>query len=391
MSESIQATTEEDVASAIRDAALAKAPVEIRGGGTRLGLGRPVQAAKTLAVDELRGVTLYEPGALTIVAKAGTPLSELDAALAAENQRLPFEPMDHRSLLGSSGDPTIGGVVAAGVSGPRRLLAGACRDSVIGVRFIDGHGTLVKNGGRVMKNVTGYDLSKFMTGAFGTLGVLTEISLKVLPMPETSATLAFHGLNAASAVALMADAVGSPFEISGAAHVPGAAGASQTLLRIEGFETQVSYRLGQLRERLAGGQDADILRGVESDAIWTSIRDVTAFAGDGRAVWDISVRPSDGPGIVETVSRERDAAAIFDWAGGRIWLAVDAGGDAGAALIRTAVAQAGGHATLVRGSASLKASVDVFQPEHPRLAELARAMRAKFDPSGILNPGRLAA
>ncbi|MEM6744014.1 MAG: FAD-binding protein, partial [Pseudomonadota bacterium] len=196
--------TEAELAEAV---AGLTAPVEVVGGGTRQGLGRPVQAGETLSAAGLCGVSLYEPGALTIVAGAGTPLAEVEAALAAEGQRLPFEPMDHRGLLGSEGEPTIGGAVACNVSGPRRVQAGACRDSLIGVRFVDGGGRAIKNGGRVMKNVTGYDLVKLMAGSYGTLGVLSEVAFKVLPAPEAVAVLRLEGLDDARAVEAMTAAL----------------------------------------------------------------------------------------------------------------------------------------------------------------------------------------
>ncbi|MEL6361263.1 MAG: glycolate oxidase subunit GlcE [Pseudomonadota bacterium] len=390
MTSILQPSSESEVVEAVCDAAASQMPLEIRGGGTRLQLGRPVQASRTLAMDQLSGVSLYEPGALTAVVKAGTPLSELEAQLAAENQRLPFEPMDHRALLGSLGEPTIGGIVASGVSGPRRIQAGACRDSVLGVRFVNGEGAVVKNGGRVMKNVTGYDLSKLMTGAYGTLGVLTEVSLKVLPIPETTATLVYKGLDDRAAVKLMADAVGSPFEITGAAHLPHAADGPQTLLRIEGFESQVSYRVPKLRQRLENSAAVELVMSAEADALWQAVRDVTTFAGGDRAVWEVSAKPSDGPDVVEAIGREREVAAYYDWAGGRIWLATPEDGDAGASIVRGAVDAVGGHATLVRAPSSVKAAIDVFHPQQPRLARLASDLRAKFDPVGILNPGRLA-
>ncbi|MEL7414796.1 MAG: FAD-binding protein, partial [Pseudomonadota bacterium] len=225
-------TTEDALSAAIADARAASTPLEIVGGGTRLGLGKPVQASDQLSTRGLSGITLYEPGALTLVAQAGTPLAEIEEALARENQRLAFEPMDHRALLGSEGEPTIGGVVAANVSGPRRVQAGACRDSLIGVRFVDGRGTVLKNGGRVMKNVTGYDLVKLMAGSYGTLGILTEVSFKVLPAPEARQVLLFDGLDVAQAVACMTEAMGSPYDLSGAAHLPvGFDGTPVTMLR----------------------------------------------------------------------------------------------------------------------------------------------------------------
>jgi glycolate oxidase FAD binding subunit len=231
---------EAELAEAVAEAAGAGTPLEIRGGGTRAGLGRPVQASKTLSTAGLSGISLYEPGALTLVVKAGTPVAEVEAALAAEGQMLPFEPMDHRALLGTDGEPTIGGVVACGVSGPRRIQAGACRDAMLGVRFVNGRGEVVKSGGRVMKNVTGYDLTKLICGSYGTLGVLSEIAFKVLPKPEAEATLVCEGLGAADGVAALNAALASPFGITGAAHMGGDA-EGRSLVRIEGLAGSVAY------------------------------------------------------------------------------------------------------------------------------------------------------
>lgn len=389
--EALTPDSEAAISDAVRAAVADRTPVEIVGGGTRGGLGRPVQAARSLSLSNLTGITLYEPGALTMVVKAGTPLAEVDAALAAENQWLPFEPMDHRPLLGSTGEPTIGGVVASAVSGPRRIQAGACRDSVIGVRFVDGAGAVISNGGRVMKNVTGYDLAKFMCGAFGTLGVLTEISLKVLPRPETAATLVFQGQDVATAVRTMADALGSPFEVTGAAHLPSHTAGPTTLLRIEGLESQVDYRVGRLQDRLKAHGASDVVRGDAHAAHWQATRDVLAFAGDGRAVWHVSVKPSDAPAIVQAVGQVDGADTMLDWAGGRVWIAVPANDNAHAGEVRAAVANVGGHATLVRAAPAVRASVPVFHPEPALLARLASDLRAKFDPANILNPGRMAA
>jgi glycolate oxidase FAD binding subunit len=212
--------SENALAEAVKAAAAKKTPLHIKGGGTRAGLGAGV-TGEVLNTTGLKGVSLYEPGALTIVAAAGTPLETVEKTLAKENQRLAFEPMDHRALYGTNGKPTIGGVVAANVSGPRRIQAGACRDALIGVRFVDGEGTVIKNGGRVMKNVTGYDLVKLMAGSHGTLGVLTEVAFKVLPMPETSALVSVAGLGACRAVEAMSAALTSPFDVTGAAHLAG--------------------------------------------------------------------------------------------------------------------------------------------------------------------------
>lgn len=389
--DSLRPDSEAALADFVRSAAADQTPLEIVGGGTRGALGRPVQAAKSLSLSGLSGINLYEPGALTLVVKAGTSLADIDAALAAENQWLPFEPMDHRALLGSSGEPTIGGVVASAVSGPRRIQAGACRDSVIGVRFVDGAGSVISNGGRVMKNVTGYDLAKFMCGTFGTLGVLTEISLKVLPRPETAATLVFHELDVAAAVATMADALGSPFEVTGAAHLPSHGNGPLTLLRLEGFEAQVDYRISRLQDRLKARGASEVVRGDAHTELWLATRDVSAFAGDARAVWHVSVKPSEAPAIVNAVREIDGSDVLLDWAGGRVWIAVPASDDAHATIVRGAVAEVGGSATLVRAAPAVRASVPVFHPEPAPLARLAKDLRAKFDPANILNPGRMVA
>src|SRR6056297_2647681 len=205
-------------------------PLRVIGGGTR-PIGVPVNA-QPLTTSGLSGVELYEPGALTLVVKAGTPVAEVERTLAAEGQRLAFEPMDHRGLLATTGEPTIGGVFAANVSGPRRIQTGAARDFLLGVRFVDGSGQVIRNGGRVMKNVTGYDLVKLLAGSYGTLGILTEVALKVLPDTATTATLSIAGLDDETAIAALSRALGSPFEVTGAVHMPQAQGEGRTLIRI---------------------------------------------------------------------------------------------------------------------------------------------------------------
>lgn len=376
---------EGELAQAVARAAAARTPLEIRGGGTRAGLGRPVQAGKYLSTAGLSGISLYEPGALTLVAKAGTPVAEVEAALAAEGQMLPFEPMDHRALLGSDGAPTIGGVVACGVSGPRRIAAGACRDAILGLRFVNGRGEVVRSGGRVMKNVTGLDLPKLLCGSYGTLGVITEIAFKVLPRPEAEATLLRRGLDPAAAVMALGLALTSPYGVTGAAH-----SAGQTLVRVEGLEGSVAHRTDRLGALLGAGWD--VVESTDSTALWRDVRDVAPFAGGGEAVWRVSVRPSDGPGLS---TRLHDAGlaheALFDWGGGLVWLRVAETGDAGAEAIRAAVAALGGHATLVRAGAGTRAAVAVFHPEPAPLARISAGLRAKFDPAGVLNPGRMGA
>ncbi len=360
--------TEADIARAIRDA---DGPLRITGGGTR-GIADAVRGTG-LSVAGVAGIELYEPGALTLVARAGTPMAEIDATLSAQRQRLAFEPPDLRALLGTCGTPTIGGAIATNASGPRRVVAGAARDFMLGVRFVDGMGTIVKNGGRVMKNVTGYDLVKLMSGSHGTLGVLTEVALKVLPVAETEATVMLHGLDAAQAVAASAAALGSPFEVSGAAFVPVAGGASVALLRIEGFAASVDYRCAQLSSLLGHFGEIEVAQASTSATLWRDVRDVACLTGAPGDLWRISVKPSDAPGILAALPD--GARTCLDWGGGRIWAVVPEGTDLRGPM------QVPGHATLLRGAGV------AFPPEPAPLAALAAGLRAKFDPRGILNPG----
>ena len=374
--------TEQDLAEAIRGASGA---LRVRGGGTR-DIGRPV-LGEALEVA-LSGVELYEPGALTLVARAGTPLAEIETLLAGEGQRLAFEPMDHRVLLGTTGAPTIGGVVAANVSGPRRIQVGAARDFTLGARFVDGAGRVIKNGGRVMKNVTGYDLVKLMAGSWGTLGVLSEVSLKVLAVPETEATLVGRGLDAAKGVAALARALGSPWDITGAAHAEaGTMGEdSVTLVRVEGLAASVAYRIGALQA--AGFAGWEPVEAEASAALWREVRDVVPF-GPAPLVWRLSVKPSDAPAVSAALTRKGlGHKALYDWGGGLVWLAPEGAPEGGgAAAIRAQMAAHGGHATLVKAPAELRARVDVFEPQPAPVAALMRGIKAQFDPRGVLNPG----
>ena len=352
----------------------ASGPLRIVGGGTR---GLAAGPGAVLSTAGLSGVTLYEPGALTLVVRAGMPLAEVDALLAAEGQALPFEPMDHRALMGTGGTPTVGGMVAGNVSGPRRVSAGACRDFLLGVRFVDGTGRILKNGGRVMKNVTGYDLARLLAGSHGTLGVLTEVSLKVLPMPRASVTLALEGLEAARAVAALSRALGSPYEVSGAAH--NAAGGARTLLRLEGFVASVAHRAERLAALLAEFGDWQVLP--DAGDIWRGIRDVTALHGAGD-VWRVAARPSDAPGLA---ARLPGAPAVFDWGGGRLWLGVPEGTD-----LRAELGAFEGHVTLMHAAPETVARLGAFPQSVPPLAAIEAGLRARFDPKGIFNPGLMA-
>ena len=349
--------SEAELAEAVRGA---NGPLRIAGGGTRaIGVG----AGEVLETCGLAGVSLYEPGALTLVAAAGTTMAEIEAVLAAEGQRLGFEVPDFRAVFGRDGASTLGGVVATNASGPRRVQGGACRDALLGVRFVDGQGTVIKNGGRVMKNVTGYDLVKLLAGSWGTLGVLTEVAFRVQALPEAEATLVGFG-----GVAAMTRAMGSPYDVSGAAVLRG-----QTLVRVEGLAGSVAYRVGALRAVLGG--DWQLVEGAQSASLWRDVRDVAPFVGKPGAVWRCSVRASDAEAVVAELA-EWQPGVVMDWAGGLVWLLLDPRAD-----VRTVVAKLGGHATCLRGTAA------AFAPEPAGVAALSRALRARFDPRGILNAG----
>ncbi|MFZ2102690.1 MAG: glycolate oxidase subunit GlcE [Oricola sp.] len=392
----ISPASEAEAADIVRETAGKGGTLEIAGGGTKRGIGQPFSADRTLSTAGLSGITHYNPAELVMTARTGTPVAEIEAALAQNNQMLAFEPADWRRLFGANGVPTIGAIAAANVSGPRRIIAGAARDGLLGVRFVNGSGEIVKNGGRVMKNVTGLDLVKLLAGSWGTLGLLTEVSFKVLPRAETEATLVVHGASDSDAANLMAAALGTSAEVSGAAHLPqaiamrmGLDGAS-TLLRLEGFAESVAARLERLRAALPGGGEASVIDETRSKPLWKSVADVAPFAGGTLPLWKVSVAPMAGHDVAAMVLRQVHGEAYYDWQGGLVWLQLADEGNAAAGIVRDAVAKCGGgHATLVRASDTLRASVPVFQPLAAPVAALSERVRAAIDPAGVFNPGRM--
>lgn len=391
--------TETDVVNLVRTASRSKLTLEIRGRGTKSALGRPVDASETVSTSELKGITAYNPAEMVMTAKSGTPLAEIVAAAAQHRQGLAFEPADLRPLFGSTGEPTIGGTFACNLSGPRRLQSGAARDHLLGLRFVNGLGEAIQGGGRVMKNVTGLDLPKLMAGAHGTLGVMTELTFKVLPLPETAATLVLSGLDEAQATSVMAHALSLSVEVSGAAHLPESCvrrflggrlpRASATALRLEGLDFSVRERAARLSAALAGIAPIAELDPDHTATLWREIRDIEPFVADGtdRPVWKISTAPAHGHHILSALRMQTGVDGYLDWQGGLLWLRMEA--DAEADLVRDLVRQAGGHATLVRASEETRRSIPVFQPEAPAVAALSARIRDKFDPAGMFNPGRM--
>lgn len=359
-------------------------PSEIVGSGSKKALGRSTQSNSILDMSGFKGISLYEPDELVLEAGAGTPMSEIEKLLAKNNQQLAFEPPDYSKLLGSKKSGTLGGLIACGLSGPRRIKAGAARDHILGFSGVSGRGEIFKAGGRVVKNVTGFDLAKLMVGSYGTLAALTQITMKVLPAAATEETVVLSGLDDGRAIKAMSLAMQSSCEVSGAAHLPGA----QTLLRLEGIRPSVISRRDKLRGLLKEFGAAEVLGEKQSRTQWIAVRDVHLLSGDQtRAVWKLSVTPSMGAEIVCRISKQLDAKYFFDWAGGLIWLSAPAADDASASIIRGSFDR--GHATLIRAPESVRASVDVFQPQTSALAALSARVKASFDPGGVLNFGRM--
>ncbi|MFL5049440.1 MAG: glycolate oxidase subunit GlcE [Xanthobacteraceae bacterium] len=403
MTDTLKPRDAKDVEDAVQWALAQSKALEIVGGGSKRAIGRPAQTDLTLDLSGLSGVTLYEPEELVLSARAGTPLAEVEALIAAKDQMLAFDPMDYGPLLGGpSGRATIGGVLAANLSGPRRLKAGAARDHFLGFSAVSGRGEIFKSGGRVVKNVTGYDLCKVMAGSWGTLAALAEVTIKVLPRPETEETVTVLGLDDRTAVTAMSAAMGSAAEVSGAAHLPGKvaqqalAGAdgtrAVTALRLEGVPASIAHRRRVLEAVLKPFGTIAVLEAQQSRALWLKVRDVTPFASGGTAdtpVWRISTAPAKGAELGGMIAGAADAALLYDWAGGLVWAALPASDDAAASLVRRAVAACGGHATLIRAPAAVRAAVAVFEPQEPALAALTKRVKESFDPNGVLNPGRM--
>jgi glycolate oxidase FAD binding subunit len=394
-------TSIDELREAIATALAAEEPVELVAGGTKRGLGRPLQTPHVVDLTRLSGIRDYAPNELVLTAGAATPLTAIDRALATAGQMLAFEPPDWRGLLGAvHGSQTLGGVIACNLSGPRRIKAGAARDHFLGFHAVSGRAEMFKAGGKVVKNVTGYDLPKLMAGSYGTLAALEEVTVKVLPRPEAAATVLVCGVAPDDAVRVMSAALGSPHEVSGAAYLPAGTPRPASLpasgtvaLRVEGPEPSVAYRREVLlREHAAAGETTE-LGDAETVALWRDIGNVTPFAGlADRAVWRISVAPGRGAEVAQTIARAVDAIWFLDWGGGLIWVAVIELGDAGSSVIRSAIGGPmghGGHATLVRGSPGLRTAIPVFEPQPAPLAALSRRVKEGFDPRHILNPGRM--
>jgi glycolate oxidase FAD binding subunit len=379
-----------------------RVPIEIVGAGTKRSIGHPVVAGAMLSTASLRGITLYEPTELVMSARAGTPVSQIEVELASRGQMLPFEPLDYGPALATpAGQQTIGAVFATNNSGSRRISVGSARDHLIGVRGVNGRAEIFKSGGRVMKNVTGYDVARSLSGSWGTLAVLTEVTFKVAPLPDDMVTLVYTGLPEDLAVELMSLALGTPYEVSGTVHYTAGHAArlktaglqgektSVTALRIENFMKSVRYRKARLAQALSAYGQPMELDLEASLAFWSEHRRMISTPASDAILWRVSTAPSKAAELVAVLRRHMPVEVTYDWSGGLMWIEIPACADAGAADIRRAVAMLGGHATLIRASEPVRRQVEVFQPQAPAIEKIARGLKQAFDPMGLLNPGRM--
>ena len=404
ISETYYPRSEDELAGLVSDAVVKTVPLEICAGRTKSAMGRPLQIGARISLREMRGVTLYEPNELVLSAKAGTPLAEIEKLLAESGQELAFEPCALDHLFGQEGggrEPTIGGAIAVNASGARRILRGSARDHLIGMRAVNGRGEIIKSGGRVMKNVTGYDVARAMAGSWGTLAVMSEITVKVLPKAEETRTLICLNLSDESAVSAMCRALGSAYEVSGAVHLQKAfaermsmpdiasLGQAVTALRLENFSASAEYRLDRLHEELKPFGVIYELDDSRSRSFWGDVKRLQFLANSDWPLWRITTAPHQGARLVSALSAHMTCRASYDWGGGLIWLEVPPSTDASATVLRRVIAEFQADALLVRATAAARSSVGVFQPLPEMNMNLIRRLKEAFDPHRILNPGRM--
>ncbi|RQS12118.1 FAD-binding protein [Burkholderia sp. Bp8998] len=379
----------EDLVDIVADADSHGRSFEIVGGGTKRGFGEPISADALLDLSSVSGIDFYEPEELVIKVRAGTPIEVVHEALAAHRQQLAFEPPDYGALFGEqAGRSTIGGIVASNLSGPRRVSSGGVRDAVLGVEGVNGRGEAFKAGGRTVKNVTGYDLPRLMAGSFGTLAVLTTVTLKLQPAWSDEITLLIDGIDDETAIELLTDALQLPFDVSAAAHIGGARREAQTTaLRLEGFGVSLAARAKELMKRLGRSFTVQSIGTDASRGFWRALRNLQVFADDPNAcIWRLMLPGTQAAGIVESMGGD----AIYDWGGSLVFLRTD-GADVAvqAEPLRRAVDAVGGRACLLRAPATLRRTVGAFHRRPAALRALGERVRGIFDPNRVLNPGRL--
>ena len=378
----LKPATPEEVQAIVAEAGAHARHIEVVGAGTKRTIGAMDPIDVVLSTQRLDRIVDYSPDELVLTAQPGVRIADLEKICASRGQMLAFEPPRWTRLLGARGEPTLGGVIGANLSGPRRIRAGAARDHLLGFEGVSGRGEVFKAGGKVVKNVTGYDLMKLMAGSWGTLAIFTELTIKVLPAPRTELTLLLFGLADVRAAEAMQAALNGPFEVSGAAHLPTFAARSRplkadmpvTALRLEGFEASVEARAQALVAALSGFGRIDELEGDHSRDFWVQVREAEAFAGDPRPLWRLSLPPAQGWKGPHALPGD----ALYDWGGGLAWLLTEEPAD----KVRRVARELGGHALCLRGA-------EAFGPREGALGELQGRVKAAFDPLGVLNPGRM--
>jgi glycolate oxidase FAD binding subunit len=403
MGETFKALCPEQILDVVQWAVAKEQAVDVRGLATKRDYGCPPSSdVNVLDISGVSGIDLYEPGELVMSAAAATPMSEILAALDEHKQWLSFEPPNLGPLLGSGVCAgSIGGVIACNLAGSRRVASGSARDHILGFHAISGRGEKFKSGGRVVKNVTGFDLSKLMAGSFGTLGVMSDVTFRVLPRPEKSRTVLVMTKDSACGIKALTSALQSSCEVSAAAHlpfdittesvVPYVAGAQSALsaIRVEGPGPSVEYRTNILRQLLSEFGDTEELDTSNTITFWREVCDVNYFVLGREQIWRLSVPPADGAKVAQKILDSIGGRVFFDWGGGLIWLAIEERPDGAHRQVRNALKKSGGHATLLRAAAEVRSRVPVFQPQADAQVRISARVKNSFDPKGLLCPGRM--
>ena len=359
----------QDLIQIVGDAAASGTKLELRGGGTKAGFGAPRDSA-VVSLSHISGVVDYAPAELVLTVRPGTTLADVEALVAGEGQMLAFEPWgDDRA--------TIGGTVAAGIAGSRRVTAGGARDHLLGFTAVSGRGETFVAGAKVVKNVTGYDLPKLMAGSWGRIGAMTELTLKVLPRPRQTATMVATGMSVETAYAAMACALGSNAEVSAAAHLK----TGEVLLRVAGFAPSVEARRAVLPGLLSHHCALTILPEADVAALWRRAMTGSDLAGYVR--WDVHLPPRHAPALIG-VLQPLGIDWAMDWGGGRVWVALDRGDE----TVREEAMRLGGEARLVMAPAEMRSRVSAFQPRQAGIMALEQRVRRAFDPAGVFATAR---
>lgn len=391
-----------ELASFLSEATATSTPVEIFGGHTKAQLGRPRTAAAAISTHVLRGIRSYQPAERIITVQAGCLISDLERELAPHGQMLGFEPVDVATVFGEKpGRATIGGVICSNLAGSRRIAAGGIGDHLVGIKAVAGTGEVIQSGGPVARGNAGLNLTRVLVGSWGTLAALVEVSLRVAPVPQATRTIVSLGLSEEIAIEAMSGAMQTPYGVTGTVHLEppiasrlwsdglGSDGRSVTAIRLENMAHAMPGCLERLQVALAAYGDVHVLDDEKSEILWHELRQLLVLPHSETPLWRISTLPSKAFEVVSAIRRYISVDAYYDWSGGLIWLEVPQSADAGATEIRRVVASTGGHATLIRASADVKAAIDVFEPMHSGVELMTRRLKQVFDPAGILNPGRI--